>query len=170
MELRREQRRQKIAVNEDERTIILDTNRYGETNRFSPKIPSRENSQKMLLHTDYQNTAIHVQVKQNKFHPVPSVESSHSENINFSEDQQNIEATYRQTGSEKESEDGSIVKIELIHCKHCDKKYAPATYKRFCQALDKEGNPKCLGLLRNKKRKTFNSAKVTFNILQNSTM
>ncbi len=58
-------------------------------------------------------------------------------------------------------DDSSVVSIELMYCKHCEKSFVPATYLKFCGALDEEGNPKCLSL-KNKKRKVFNSAKVCY--------
>lgn len=57
------------------------------------------------------------------------------------------------------NDDDSIVDIELIHCHHCERSYAPATYKKFCLAVDENGVPKCVAM-RNKKRKVYNSAKI----------
>jgi hypothetical protein len=56
-------------------------------------------------------------------------------------------------------QDEAVVDVELIFCHHCQKSYAPATYKKFCQAVDENGVPKCVSM-RNKKRKVYNSAKV----------
>lgn len=62
-------------------------------------------------------------------------------------------------GQDGNVDDEAIVDIELIFCHHCQKSYAPATYKKFCQTLDENGVPKCVSM-RNKKRKIYNSAKV----------
>jgi len=56
--------------------------------------------------------------------------------------------------------DDSVVDIQLIYCQHCEKSYAPATYKKFCQTLDENGVPKCIAMRNKKKRKVYNSAKV----------
>ena len=61
--------------------------------------------------------------------------------------------------SDSSDDEESVVDIELIYCQHCEKSYAPATYKKFCQTLDENGTPKCIAM-RNKKRKVYNSAKV----------
>ncbi len=57
------------------------------------------------------------------------------------------------------SDTESVVDIELVYCPHCQRSSAPATHKRFCQAFDESGVPKCIAM-RNKKRKVYNSAKV----------
>jgi hypothetical protein len=57
-------------------------------------------------------------------------------------------------------DDNSVVDIQLIYCQHCEKSYAPATYKKFCQTLDANGVPKCVAMHNKKKRKVYNSAKV----------
>ncbi len=84
------------------------------------------------------------------------------ENFNEEESQDkdaNEEESHDGDANDEESHDDSVVSIELIYCKHCNKSYAPATYEKFCNKLDENGNPKCLRL-GNKKRKVFNSAKV----------
>jgi hypothetical protein len=57
-----------------------------------------------------------------------------------------------------ELNDDAVVNIELIYCQHCKKSYAPATYQKFCQALNEDGVPKCIA--KNKKRRVYNSARV----------
>lgn len=64
---------------------------------------------------------------------------------------------------EEDNDDRSVVSIELIYCQYCKKSYAPETSKRFCQTLDENGDPKCLRLGA-KKRKAYNSAKVSIDI------
>jgi len=68
-------------------------------------------------------------------------------------------------GKEKDPQidDEDVVDIKLIFCHHCQKSYAPATYKKFCQTLDENGIPKCVSM-RNKKRRIYNSAKVSLKI------
>ena len=61
--------------------------------------------------------------------------------------------------SDGANDDDSIVDIELIYCHNCERSYAPATYKKFCLAVDENGVPKCVAM-RNKKRKVYNSAKI----------
>ena len=63
------------------------------------------------------------------------------------------------SATDDEDEDTEVVKIELIYCQHCQKSYAPATYKKFCLTLDDNGVPKCVSM-HNKKRRVYNSAKV----------
>ena len=65
----------------------------------------------------------------------------------------------RNSAGDGENDDDSIVDIELIYCQHCERSYAPATYKKFCLAVDENGVPKCVAM-RNKKRKIYNSAKI----------
>jgi hypothetical protein len=48
---------------------------------------------------------------------------------------------------------------ELISCGNCGKSFAPPTYKKLCETLGKDGQPKCIAMFK-KKRKVFNSAKV----------
>lgn len=57
-------------------------------------------------------------------------------------------------------DDTSVVEIDLIYCHHCQRSYAPKTYEKFCTRLDEKGLPMCMSI-RNKKRKVFNSAKVS---------
>ena len=59
---------------------------------------------------------------------------------------------------DEELNDDAVVNIELIYCQHCKKSYAPATYQKFCQALNEDGVPKCIA--KNKKRRVYNSARV----------
>ena len=62
-------------------------------------------------------------------------------------------------GNENKNDDNEVQDIELVYCEHCEKSYAPATYKKFCQTLDENGVPKCIAM-RNKKRRVYNSAKI----------
>ena len=123
--------------------------------------------QTIPLHSDFQNITKQVNYKKSELnsHHVVSKQmklgsDSKTYNVNdYPEDEDYLSERSSEDISEEASQDGSVVNIELIYCKHCDKSYAPATYKKFCQAVDGEGNPKCLSL-RNNKRKIFNSAKV----------
>lgn len=47
----------------------------------------------------------------------------------------------------------SIIELESIRCKHCQRSFAPSTYVRHCN----EGKPKCLNV---EKRSVYNSAKI----------
>lgn len=58
----------------------------------------------------------------------------------------------RNSAGDGENDDDSIVDIELIYCQHCERSYAPATYKKFCLAVDENGVPKCVAM-RNKREK-----------------
>ena len=49
--------------------------------------------------------------------------------------------------------------IEMMYCEHCDKSFAPPTFKRICQTYDNDGVLKCVKMYK-KKRKVFSSAKV----------
>lgn len=65
----------------------------------------------------------------------------------------------------EENDDQSVVDIDLIYCHHCERSYAPETYKKFCQKVDENGVPKCLSMGK-KKRKVYNSAKVSSFVIQ----
>ncbi len=49
--------------------------------------------------------------------------------------------------------------IDMMYCEHCDKSFAPPTFKRICQTYDDDGVLKCVKMYKNK-RKVFSSAKV----------
>ncbi len=97
-------------------------------------------------------------------HDLSPMESSKSHCItSSSEEKQQKDLNYCETASESgegSQDEESVVSIVLIYCEHCKKSYAPETSKKFCQALDEDGKPKCLKLGGSKKRKVFNSAKV----------
>jgi len=48
---------------------------------------------------------------------------------------------------------------ELVSCGNCGKSFAPPTYKKLCETMGRDGQPKCIAMFM-KKRKVFNSAKV----------
>ena len=65
----------------------------------------------------------------------------------------------RRIKTQNENIEDEVVEIETIHCTNCDKSFAAPTYKKICEALDNNGQPKCIKLYQNK-RKIFSSAKV----------
>jgi hypothetical protein len=96
------------------------------------------------------------EITQKKDNEVLQIENPDQEIIQMSIDDRIIKP--RQI---EEANDQSVVDIDLIYCHHCERSYAPETFRRFCQKVDENGVPKCLSM-RNKKRKVFNSAKVSF--------
>lgn len=132
-------------------------------------------SGKQKNHTNYEfsgNLTSNCEMKQN-----PMVESSviskqeithkkgnevlQIENPDQEISQMNIDDRIIKPRQIEEADDQSVVDIDLIYCHHCERSYAPETFKKFCQKVDENGVPKCLSM-RNKKRKVFNSAKVSF--------
>ena len=57
------------------------------------------------------------------------------------------------------NENEEVVDIDMIHCNHCQKSFAPPTYQKICGTLDNTGKPKCISMYHSK-RKVFSSAKV----------
>lgn len=124
------------------------------------------NSQNKAFDIEYQydENIRESKVIPNTFHDLSPMESSNSDCMtSLSEEKQQRDLNYCETASESgegSQDEESVVSIVLIYCEHCKKSYAPETSKKFCQALDEDGNPKCLKLGGSKKRKVFNSAKV----------
>ena len=132
---------QKISENHHTKTSIIRSNKKSDTNLQMIHDHVKGNDDECLTVTDSDSAqSTSSLINDNK------QQSSHKSSLNAEE----VDLTI---------DDSSVVSIELMYCRHCNKSYAPATYQKFCQALDEQGNPKCLSL-RNKKRKVFNSAKV----------
>jgi len=93
-----------------------------------------------------------------------SLEDSMEEHEHNMGTSQSPSSTPNSVSNDGSDDDNSVVEIELIYCQHCEKSYAPATYKKFCQTLDENGVPKCVAMRNKKKRKVYNSAKVRMSI------
>lgn len=179
MELRREKRRQqmtrKARTSKHSETSLYNTEEFEETGKLSrsnkkksfSNISNKESSltpsiREITLHSEnikHCSNADEKGVKSNIIDSNSLVETSHRNDMNSSEDRTLLETNYCPSTNEEGNDDASIVSVELIYCEHCGKSYAPETSKKYCQAFDEEGNPKCLRL-KHKKRKAFNSAKV----------
>jgi hypothetical protein len=126
--------------------------------------------QKSRSHTEYRN--INASERNDTMKPnINSIASNYktkstdlgdcNETDDSDEDQHHVDRkSPSENMSDDQSHDGSVVSIELIYCKHCERSCAPATHQKFCQTLDGDGNPKCLRF--KKKRKIFNSAKASY--------
>lgn len=163
MELRRKKRRQKSSVNIDRVVqpdmIPVNVNAKARLNEISDgecQVYSQNKTSTASDRTISAKSSI-------KPYDTNAVSWTAFHNTNSKglpvEKHDSLDASEDEDGDGDESQDESVVSIELIYCEHCKKSYAPETYRRFCQAVDEDGNPKCLRLGL-KKRKMFNSAKV----------
>ena len=120
-----------------------------------PSILPQERSNNILVQNSPEHSRSSILANDN------SISSTHSNTSSTSSTRstRSTRSTDNHENNDNSDDDDSVVDIQLIYCQHCEKSYAPATYKKFCQTLDENGTPKCIAM-RNKKRKVYNSAKV----------